>query len=151
MKYLVTVGTTPFDNLIAVVDEIAAHYQEHEFFCQIGPGHFKPKNARYTDFIPDLLLIHKDALVISHLGAGTVYKLLEQGREFIGVPNLSRADRHQIELYRYLRRKNLALTVFDPEDLWIVFQFSLWSRAGFMPYCKDPFFKKEELLGILGR
>lgn len=111
MKLLVTVGTTAFNSLFETLDncEIPEHV---EIECQIANGSYVPKkyqHFRFTDNFEDKL-ISADA-VISHAGAGNVFKLLELGKSSIIVANLERKDPHQIELARYVSENNFAIGI----------------------------------------
>lgn len=111
MKLLVTVGTTAFNSLFETLDncEIPEHV---EIECQIANGSYVPKkyqHFRFTDNFEDKL-ISADA-VISHAGAGNVFKLLELGKSSIIVANLERKDSHQIELARYVSENDFAIGI----------------------------------------
>lgn len=115
MRVLVTVGTGCFDSLIKRCDRIAldSHYK---FTFQIGKGAYQPINGYYFDFDSCLDVTDFD-LVISHCGAGTVYKCLNSDISLIAVPNLERSDKHQSELGSYLQKHNFCSTCFDLENL----------------------------------
>ncbi|MCG9730949.1 hypothetical protein L1D44_14090 [Shewanella sp. Isolate13] len=111
MKILVTVGTGSFDSLVERCDKISSNSVD-EFTFQIGKGGYQPKNGLYFDFSPDLNLTDFD-LVISHCGAGTVFKCLNSKIPLIAIPNLERSDKHQSELGCYLEKHNFCCTCFD--------------------------------------
>jgi beta-1,4-N-acetylglucosaminyltransferase len=145
MKFVTTVGTTGFDSLIRKIDALASKFSEHVFLSQIGPGIFQPINHPYIVYEDDFFARHPDAVLITHCGAGTVYDLLETKRRFIAVPNLERADPHQIELAQFLQRNSYAPVCFEVDDLSEVFETRAWETFLFSAYEKKPFFRADEL------
>lgn len=107
MKILITVGTTPFDNLIKVADEQLS--QSHELVFQISEGGYKPKSGQSFKFTDDIEQCYLDAdLIISHGGAGTIYRVLELDKKLIIVPNLDRIDHHQLDICDFMQKNNHA-------------------------------------------
>ncbi|WP_170560577.1 PssE/Cps14G family polysaccharide biosynthesis glycosyltransferase [Ruegeria atlantica] len=145
MKFVTTVGTTAFDSLIEKVDTLSDKFGEFEFLSQIGPGTYQPHNHPWVTLEKNFLSRHRDAILITHCGAGTVYYLLEERIPFIAVPNLERADTHQIELAQFLHQNSYAPVCFDVEDLSKVFQNRTWETFSFVPYEKDNFFRADEI------
>ena len=93
---LVTVGTTAFDPLIAAIDDMKL---PKSTIIQKADGYYLPRNYSYFDFDNEIEdYYHKADLVITHGGAGTLFKLLGMGKKIIGVPNLARSDHHQTDL-----------------------------------------------------
>ncbi|MFH4621115.1 PssE/Cps14G family polysaccharide biosynthesis glycosyltransferase [Vibrio furnissii] len=109
MKILVTVGTTQFDGLIDRVSKTIDNrmnviYQVSNYSKYINEG------DNYFSFSDEFgLLVDSADLIITHAGAGSVYDYLEKKKKLIVVPNLDRADKHQIELSNYVRKNNFAL------------------------------------------
>lgn len=125
----VTVGmhSQGFDRLIRKMDDIAAKIDE-EVIMQIGHTRYKPKNAKYFDFIEDFQKIKdlnkKARLVICHGGAGTIITALEQGTSLIAIPRLKRygehIDDHQLEIVNALAKEGRITTVHDVKDLEVL-------------------------------
>ena len=118
----VTIGmhSQGFDRLIKKMDEIAGKIDE-EVIMQIGSTKYKPKNARYFDFIKDFEKIkelNKTArVVVCHGGAGTIITALEEGKPVIAVPRLKKhrehINNHQLELVDALSNNGKILAVYD--------------------------------------
>ena len=122
----VTVGmhTKGFDRLIEKMDEIAGKIDE-EVIMQIGSTKYKPKNARYFEFIEDFQRVQelnrKARVVVCHGGAGSIINALEQGTPVIAVPRLKRygeaIDDHQLELVDALAEEGKIMAVHDINNL----------------------------------
>jgi len=138
MKILITVGTTPFDNLIRFCDEnldsaLAVTMQISNEACYI------PKRFEYFKFTNDITSYYQSAdLVITHAGAGTVFTLLEMCKHIIVCPNLDRDDSHQKDLAGVVSRKKWGLVCWHYQDL-----HELIARASdfpIVPYERQEFF-----------
>jgi beta-1,4-N-acetylglucosaminyltransferase len=117
MKIFVTVGTTSFDPLIKFIDE-KFHKKGYEIIFQISEGKYIPKNFEYFKFSENIDFYYKDCdAVITHAGAGSVYRLLELKKKIIIIPNLERVDKHQIEIAEYMQENRHALMCSDIHDL----------------------------------
>ncbi len=143
-KILVTVGTTSFDLLIESVDIIAASKTGYEFLFQKANGDYLPKNGAYfefTDTINDLY--DQSSVVITHAGAGTIYRLLELGKKIIVVPNLERIDKHQSDIAEFMSKNGHLLVAWTTEEL----DDAISSCGNFepIPYLKKEFFKYKEV------
>lgn len=122
----VTVGLhyQGFDRLIMKMDALAGTINE-EVVMQIGSTKYKPKNARYFDFIDDdevILRLFKDArVIVSHAGAGTLLNALHFGKPIIAVPRQKIFEEHvddqQLELTKALSGNGQVAPVYDIEDL----------------------------------
>jgi UDP-N-acetylglucosamine transferase subunit ALG13 len=122
----VTVGTHSqgLDRLIKKMDEIAGKIDE-EVIMQIGSSKYRPKNARYFDFINDfeniIELNRKARIVVCHGGAGTIITALDEGTPVIAVPRLKKYEEHindhQLELVDALSTSGKILAVYDIELL----------------------------------
>jgi beta-1,4-N-acetylglucosaminyltransferase len=112
MKVLVTLGTTPFDELLNAILALGID-DEHDLVVQ--SKHYdmsKFKNGfAFSDKIEDWY-IWAD-VIITHAGAGSVYRNLEAGRKLIVVPNLSRKDKHQLELANYVNEQKYAQVCYE--------------------------------------
>lgn len=116
MKVLVTVGTTPFEDLIKFLDMHS--FENIEYIFQISNGDYKPKNFEYFEFTKNIDKFYKDSdFIICHAGAGTIYKLLDLNKKMIVVPNSNRVDPHQFEIARFINRNNYGLFAEVGEDL----------------------------------
>lgn len=105
-KVMVTVGTGSFEELV----EIASRWGD-SVFIQYGAGR-KPENRYCVDYLDNIeAALKKSDVIITHAGAGTIYKLLEFGRKFVVVPNEARNDDHQLEIARYLENEGFALVL----------------------------------------
>jgi len=147
MRILVTVGTYKFDDLIKKVDEIALKSNQY-FTCQIGEGSYKPDNCSsfvFSDRFHEK--VNEVDLIITHAGAGTVYSLLERGKNLIVVPCLNRVDNHQLEITNYVVSKKYCLACKDlsvlEETLYKAKDFFAKSKV---QYKKHAFFKSSEII-----
>lgn len=142
-KVLVTVGTTSFDSLFECLDRCVIP-SNWVLECQIAKGEYRPKRGTWFSFDStfDKKLLDAD-IVITHAGAGTVYQLLELGKNCIVVANLERKDQHQKELTQFVRDNKYALGVALLADL----QAAIDALADFKPaiYTKTPFFFADKL------
>lgn len=144
MNIFVTVGTTNFDSLIKVADECAAKLTQHSFTFQKADGLYKPLYGAYFDFVKDVNEYYQHAdFVITHAGAGSVYKLLEMHKKIIVVPNFDRVDKHQADIATFLEEHNYALVVWQLTDL----QHLIEKMDDYAPsiFRKTHFFKAEEI------
>lgn len=122
----VTVGLhyQGFDRLIRKMDEIAGTIDE-EVVMQIGSTVYKPKSAKYFDFIDDdevvLDFFKRARIIISHAGAGTLLNALRFRKPVIVVPRQKLLGEHvddqQFELAQVLSEKRLVVAVYDMRDL----------------------------------
>ncbi|PQJ83352.1 PssE/Cps14G family polysaccharide biosynthesis glycosyltransferase [Aliivibrio sifiae] len=119
MNILVTVGTTAFDMLIKAIDKLFEGDQSVNIVAQISSSSsYKPKNFQSFAF-SDEFQSYVDAadLIITHAGAGSVYSMLENSKKLVVIPNLTRADNHQLELAKYVHDNNFAVSCFDLTDI----------------------------------
>lgn len=151
MKFLVTVGTTPFDSLIKVADELAQKYKDFDFISQTSNGEYEAEFHFCFKFKKDILNTYSDRIVITHCGAGTIYQLLELRVPFIAVPNLERVDIHQREMANFLDQEGLSIVCYSPEGLFDIFEEKQWENFLPKPYLKDPFFSTPEIMAIVDR
>jgi UDP-N-acetylglucosamine transferase subunit ALG13 len=116
-------GWAQFDRLVKKMDEIAGIIDE-EVIMQIGKSIYKPKNAKYFDFIDSekiTELTNEARIIVCHGGAGTIISALEMGKQVIAVPRLKRynetLDDHQKELIEVLANAGKIIAVYDVENL----------------------------------
>jgi len=122
----VTVGLhyQGFDRLIMKMDVLAGMINE-EVVMQIGSTSYKPKNAKYFDFVDDdedILQLFKEArVIISHAGAGTLLNALNFRKPVIAVPRQKTFGEHvddqQLELTKVLSENGQVIPVYDIETL----------------------------------
>lgn len=148
MLVLITVGTTPFDSLIRALDK---PYPNIDVIFQIGGGSYIPSSHVYYRFVENFESLLNDAnFIITHAGAGSVFKILEMNKDALVVPNIDRNDSHQKELSSYLI-DNYFLPVVDvnflKETEWpeIISTISKYKRV---KYNSDPFFKIDEIINF---
>lgn len=114
---LVTVGSTLFDELFDQIDSLPESIRSR-ITCQVGPSEKRPKVSKIIDFVDNIEDYYKSAqIVICHAGAGTVFRLLELEKKIIVVPNISRTDKHQLDLAQYIEDNNLGHCVKDLSTL----------------------------------
>ncbi|MBY7733392.1 glycosyltransferase [Vibrio splendidus] len=140
MNILVTVGTTAFDELIAVIDEKFEQDKSVKVVAQTSSSSsYTPKNFESFQFSDNFQSYVDSAdLIITHAGAGSVYSMLENRKKLIVVPNLTRADNHQIELAKYVQDNNFALSCFDLAEVQSCINKA--KGAEFAPYHCEKFF-----------
>jgi beta-1,4-N-acetylglucosaminyltransferase len=117
MKIFVTVGTTSFDSLIKFIDE-KFHKNKYEIIFQISEGKYIPKNFEYFTFSENIDFYYENCdVVITHAGAGSIYRLLELKKKIIIIPNIERVDKHQIEIAEYMKENKYALMCSNIKEL----------------------------------
>lgn len=111
-KILITVGTTPFNELIEFCDK-NIDTSLFEIKAQISPyASYIPENFEHFDYIDNFESVYLESdLIISHAGAGSVYKLLELKKNVIFVPNHTMKDGHQDDICRFIE-DNLYANIF---------------------------------------
>ncbi|MCD6226390.1 MAG: glycosyltransferase [Candidatus Aenigmarchaeota archaeon] len=113
----VTVGTDRFEELVKAIDKNAPEVKE-KIVIQIGKGKYKPKNCEYFDFVPKIDSYYKNArLIITHGGAGTIFKLLSRGKKIIGISNPHKPDEHQKEILKVLSEDNYLIWCKDLKNI----------------------------------
>lgn len=142
MKIFVTVGTTPFNSLMKYIDE---NIKDHEIVYQISDGEYIPKNGKALKFVKEIESYYNWAdIVITHAGAGSVYKLLEMEKKIIVVPNLERLDNHQEELADFVEKNNYAFKAMKINEIERLLEKI--KDNNFSKYMKKSFFVVEEIL-----
>ncbi|AMG53714.1 PssE/Cps14G family polysaccharide biosynthesis glycosyltransferase [Citrobacter amalonaticus] len=148
MKYFITVGTTKFDSLIRAADKYALDNKLNNFIFQIADGSYVPNNGEYISFVSDIDHYYDWAdVVITHAGAGSIYRLLELRKKIIIVPNLERIDKHQNDIAAFMSQHQHALVVWNLSELNSAMEkVSTFSP---IPYDKDLFFKFDEIIQFI--
>lgn len=148
MKIFVTVGTTPFDDLIKYLDNLDT---ENEIIFQISDDYkYKPVNHKYFTFTDDIEEYYNMSdIVITHSGAGSVYRLLELKKKIIIVPNMTRVDGHQMDLANFMKDNKFALVCTEIEELDRMIKN--FNSSDIKEYKFDPFFKQDEIIGIINK
>ena len=112
---LVTVGTTPFEGLIKAADVLDTG---DEVIIQKAAGKYRPQNKQFFEYIEDFdQYLKKAEVVITHGGAGTLFKLLRMGKKVVGVANTERMDKHQPDLLKKLSGEGYIVWCQDVNDL----------------------------------
>ena len=144
MNILVTVGTKPFDLLIAAADQQFSN-TEFSVTCQIASGSYQPEHHPYIHFTNSFSeLIASADIVITHGGAATVFELLEAGKKIVLVPNSLRTDNHQKDMASYVEHNQYGIVCRSLNGL--VSTVKKCSRTKFNAYAKDQFFMGGDIL-----
>jgi beta-1,4-N-acetylglucosaminyltransferase len=147
-KVFVTVGTTRFPSLVRFFDRPTRS-------CEIVIQHADPgyvtEHALGFAFAASVAEWYAWAdVVVTHAGAGSVYELLERGQRLVVVPNLDRADTHQLDLAGHVEKRRYGLVVRRIADFGSVDELLREAmRYQPAPYVKEAFFKAEFLLSLL--
>lgn len=148
MNILVTVGTTSFDLLVQRVDELASSLQDKNFIFQVGNGKYKVQNGRFFSFTDDIESFYKDAdVVITHAGAGSIYRLLELRKKIIVAPNFERVDKHQSDISFYMEKNGHLLVAWKFDE--IREHLITYDSFSPKPYLKDNFHKFHEIADFI--
>ena len=120
-QFLITVGTTKFENLIKNIDknefyETIIKHNFNKLIIQKGTGEYIPKqHEKYKNKIDIQIctilnnfenIIKQSDLIISHAGAGILLESLKNKRNVIVCVNDTLMDNHQIELATSLDKEN---------------------------------------------
>jgi beta-1,4-N-acetylglucosaminyltransferase len=149
MKIFVTVGTTKYDSLISYIDSEPYFYNLPVEF-QIANGKYLPKKHPYFSFIDGVGILKKyqeNDVIITHSGAGTIYKLLEMKRKFIVVPNLERIDKHQMDIADFLLKNRYALVAYNMTQLEVF--VDIIQNYDYKHFNREAFFKSPEIINYL--
>jgi beta-1,4-N-acetylglucosaminyltransferase len=148
MNIFVTVGTTKFDSLIRYLDSLPI-INLHEITCQISKAAtYIPKNFKYFDFSDQIDEYYKAAdLVITHAGAGSIFRLLEFRKKIIIVPNMERSDKHQLDIARYMHDNNYACSIECLDNLSGA--IARIAEYEYVPYIKENFFVASDIMKFI--
>ena len=118
MNIFITVGTTPFDTLIKYCDEFIS---PSEYTIKGQVSHlclYQVKNFEVFEYTDEIQKYYDWAdIIISHAGAGSFYKLMEQGKKVIFVPNKELKDGHQNDICKFAEDNNYAFVLHNYNDL----------------------------------
>ena len=147
MNIFATVGTTVFDPLIESLDQGPF---ARSALLQIADGSYTPTRSkwiRFTDTIDEL--IQNADLVVCHCGAGSVFGLLQAGKVPVVVPNLTRRDKHQAELARWLDSNNYCVVAMTPDAVNEAIETYSEQKQRCVPFDVKRFFWSNGLNAIL--
>jgi beta-1,4-N-acetylglucosaminyltransferase len=122
---LVTVGThiLGFERLVRKMDDIAGKIDE-EVIIQIGYTSYKPKHAKFFDFLSYQemdRMISEARVIVTHGGAGTILSALALGKTVVSVPRLKEYNEvyvdHQLDLVYMLANQKRIIAVYNLEVL----------------------------------
>lgn len=114
-----------FPRLLDQINLLSNQIKDQKFIVQAGHTEFRAgKNTfskRFFDKETFYNNIREASTVISHAGAGTLIKLVQEGKKPIVVPRLSNfnehLNNHQLEIANEFRNRNLCYLVNKIEDL----------------------------------
>ena len=118
IKIFITVGTTPFDDLITYCDK-NLNNKHYIIKAQISDkAKFRPSNFEAFPFSSDIMEYYNWAdIIIAHAGAGTFYQLMEMNKKVILVPNNTLKDKHQNDLCSFAQNNNYAYVMKNFDDI----------------------------------
>lgn len=144
MKIFVTTGTTDFTEL---VDAVLTLCDKYEVIVQTPTAYKNTANCRFFDFVKNISDYYKWAdIIITHAGAGSVYKLLELEKKILVVPNLTRKDKHQAQLAAYVRDSNYGGVCFDLNTLES--ELNACQSSLYDTYKNEPFSGIEDIMNL---
>lgn len=148
---LLTTGTTRFDTLVYAVINDSVSFGLNSFIIQ-SPSiknieiNCDCEKFEYVDNIESY--VNKCEIIITHAGAGNVYRLLENTsitKKIIVVPNLERKDKHQADLARFIEEKRYAFVCWDVNEIYTAIDIAV-NYFERQPYSKVSFFKSSDIL-----
>lgn len=121
----ITVGTqVAFDRMIRAIDEWASFHPDKEFFAQIGPAKYFPKNLTYEKFLSPhefQVKFNIASLVIAHAGMGTIINALQKEKPLLIMPrkaNLKeQRNDHQLATAAGFKKLGLVNVAMDENEL----------------------------------
>ena len=136
MNIFVTVGNTQYNQLIKNIDTLVPKHCN--VTVQLADGNYLPKNHQYIRFTDDIEKCFAEAdIVISHAGAGSVFRLLELGKKLIVVPNFERVDDHQLDLANFVHENNYACVCYELNHIFQCIEKVL--TTDYQHYIHEPF------------
>lgn len=147
MKIFFTVGTTRFDSLIEAVAR-DAYFKGHECTLQVGPGGRQLSGFECFEYTKDIDSYYEAAdVVVTHAGAGSIYKLLEMRKRIVVVPNTDRLDSHQSDIANYMDKNGYAIAANDLARLSECVRKA--AEASLKPFEKTDFFAAKEIVEFI--
>jgi beta-1,4-N-acetylglucosaminyltransferase len=135
---LVTVGThiLGFERLVRKMDDIAGKIDE-EVIIQIGYTSYKPKHAKFFDFLSYKemdQMISEARVIVTHGGAGTILSALALGKTVVSVPRLKEYNEvyvdHQLDLVYTLANQKRIIAVYNLDVLEKVLKDNMSTISG---------------------
>jgi len=146
MKIFVTVGTTKFDLLIKYLDQNLDKH--HEALFQIAKGNYIPRNFQYIRYSDDINALYSNCdVLITHAGAGSIFKALSLKKKILMVENLMRVDKHQTDIAKYMHINNHAIRCEIPQE--ILSYLNKIKTLSFVPYKKSEFTKAKDITNTI--
>ncbi|MFD0848385.1 PssE/Cps14G family polysaccharide biosynthesis glycosyltransferase [Sphingosinicella xenopeptidilytica] len=147
MKIFVTVGTTRFDSLVQYIAE-NEYFRTHECVLQVGSGGPHPDSFQVFDYTNQIDRFYAWAdVIITHAGAGSIYRLLDMRKSLVIVPNTDRLDPHQSDIARFMHENGHALAVDSLPELTAFVEKAATMR--FHPFEREAFFAVEDILNFI--
>lgn len=147
MNILVTVGTTPFPELFLSIQDISK--TSWLFTCQTAEDKLYD-GLNCFNFSNNIEDFEKNSdLIISHAGAGSIYKYLENGVRILVVPNLFRVDQHQMDIATYCKKNNFCGVCTDLNDIERSIEVTVSTE--YEKYIKEDFFAAKEINSRINR
>jgi UDP-N-acetylglucosamine transferase subunit ALG13 len=149
----VTVGALfPFDRLIRLMDELAPHFPEEEFFAQIGRGTYTPRNMKFARLLEASefrRLLGQSRLLVAHAGMGSVISALEINHAVVQLPRKMELGEHttdhQAATARWLEGKQGIHIAWEDADLEGVIRKALSADPALQaltPFAAQPFIER---------
>lgn len=109
INVFITVGTTPFDELIRFCDE-NIDSNKFEVLAQVSNfSKYEVQNIKSIEFSANIKELYSEYdIIISHAGAGSVYNLLEMNKKCIFIGNFTMKDNHQDDICKFVQENNYA-------------------------------------------
>jgi len=145
LKVFISLGTTPFPELIEAVVE-----QQLDKHFELVVQHVIPQSEFKTSFVFEQNIHERyewDNLVVTHAGTGTVFNVLVKEIKLLVVPNMSRSDPHQLELVNYLVKSNLCNVSYQITQLKD--DITATYNKNFDKYLPDEFCGAKEIVNLL--
>jgi|GEM_PF-287865 len=122
----VTVGAQiPFDRLIRVVDQWAAHNGRDDVFAQIGEGAWCPEYIEWTAMLSPIDFrerMREADIIVAHAGTGSIFSALELGKPILVMPrravlNETRNEHQLATVQRFCASRNVSVAMDESELL----------------------------------
>ena len=114
-----------FSRLLDQINLLSEQMKDQKFIVQKGHTDFQDRknifSKRFFDKDTFYKIIKEASLIISHAGAGTLFKLVQEGKKPIVVPRLSNFDEHlndhQLEIANEFKNRDLCYLINKIENL----------------------------------